>query len=79
MELSLTNNGSCSIDVASKLKDDWSNNLDSASAELEKIINEIHEDRGVDLVEYMLDFDMIRSEVSFTSARLGNDNNSNRN
>lgn len=79
MELSLTNSGSCSIDVASKLKDDWSNNLDSASTELEKLINEVHDEHGVNLVEYMLDFDMIRSEVSFTSARLGNDNNSNRN
>lgn len=79
VELSLANKGSCTIDVASKLKDDWHNNLDNATTELEKMINEIHEDHGVDLVEYLLDFDMIRSEVSFTSARLGNDNNSNRN
>lgn len=79
MELSLSNSDSCTIDVASKLRDDWSKNLDNASNELENIINEIHEARGVELVEYMLDFDMIRSEVSFTSARLGNDSNSNRN
>lgn len=78
MELSLSDRDSCTIDVASKLKEGWSRNLDVASIELEKIINDIHEDRGVELVEYMLDFDMIRSEVSFTSARLGNDNNSNR-
>lgn len=79
VELSLSDSESCTIDVSAKLKDDWSKNLDVASTELEKIINEIHDERGVQLVEYMLDFDMIRSEVSFTSAKLGNDNNSNRN
>ena len=79
VELSLSNNDICTIDVSSKLKEDWARNLEIASMELEKIINNIHEKQGVELVEYLLDFDMIRSEVSFTSARLGNDNNSNRN
>lgn len=79
VELSLSDEDSCIIDVATKLKDDWFKNLDTASMELERMISEIHEDRGITMVEYLLDFDMIRSEVSFTSAKLGNDNNSNRN
>ena len=79
VELELENQDTCSIDVASKLRDDWSSNLETASVELEKLISDVHELHGVSMVEYLLDFDMIRSEVSFTSAKLGNDNNSNRN
>jgi hypothetical protein len=79
VELELKNQDTCSIDVASKLRDDWSGNLETASVELEKLIGDVHELHGVSMVEYLLDFDMIRSEVSFTSAKLGNDNNSNRN
>jgi hypothetical protein len=59
------------------LNSDWATNLDEASKELEKMIEEIHNAHGVDVVEYLLDFDMIKSEVSFTSSRLGNENNSN--
>ena len=79
VELLLQNNNSCTIDVAGKLRLDWANNLDDASKELEIMILEIDQEHGVSSVEYLLDFDMIRSEVSFTSSRLGNDNNSNSN
>jgi hypothetical protein len=41
------------------------------------MIEELNNAHGVELVEYLLDFDMIKSEVSFTSSRLGNENNSN--
>jgi hypothetical protein len=41
------------------------------------MIEDLDNAHGVDLVEYLLDFDMIKSEVSFTSSRLGNENNSN--
>lgn len=77
MELKLKDNNSCTIDVASKLDLDWKSNLDEASKELERMIEDLNDAHGVELVEYMLDFDMIKSEVSFTSARLGNENNSN--
>lgn len=79
VELQLQDNNTCTIDVANKLRLDWGNNLDDASKELEEMILKINEDHGVSSVEYLLDFDMIRSEVSFTSSRLGNDNNSNSN
>lgn len=79
VELQLHNKSSCTIDVATKLREDWSNNYDEASKNLEKIIEDIHDSHGVESVEYLLDFDMIRSEVSFTSSRLGNENNSNSN
>lgn len=77
MELQLKDNNSCTIDVASKLDLDWKSNLDEASKELERMIDDLNNAHGVELVEYLLDFDMIKSEVSFTSARLGNENNSN--
>lgn len=77
VELQLQNKDSCTIDVASKMRLDWGNNLDEASRELEEMILEIDQEHGVSSVEYLLDFDMIRSEVSFTSSRLGNENNSN--
>ena len=77
VELQLQNNNSCIIDVAEKMRSDWGNNLDDASRELEEMIIELDQEHGVSSVEYLLDFDMIRSEVSFTSSRLGNDNNSN--
>ena len=76
-ELHLKNASSYTIDVASKLKLEWGNNLDEASKQLESIIEEVNESDGVKLVEYLLDFDMIKSEISFTSSRLGNENNSN--
>ncbi len=79
VDLELKNQDTCSIDVSSKLREDWESNLEIATVELEKLIDEVHEMHGVSMVEYLLDFDMIRSEVSFTSAKLGNDNNSNRN
>ena len=41
------------------------------------MIEELSDAHGIELVEYLLDFDMIKSEVSFTSSRLGNENNSN--
>lgn len=77
MELQLKDSSSCTIDVASKLDLDWKSNLDEASKELERMIDDINNAHGVELVEYMLDFDMIKSEVSFTSSRLGNENNRN--
>ncbi len=77
MELQLKDGGSCTIDVASKLNLDWKSNLDEASKELERMIEELADAHGIELVEYLLDFDMIKSEVSFTSSRLGNENNSN--
>ncbi len=79
VDLELKNQDTCTIDVSSKLREDWESNLETATVELEKLIDEVHEMHGVGMVEYLLDFDMIRSEVSFTSAKLGNDNNSNRN
>ncbi len=77
VELQLRDGSSCTIDVASKLNLDWRSNLDEASKELERMIDEISNTQGIELVEYLLDFDMIKSEVSFTSSRLGNENNSN--
>lgn len=77
VELQLKDSNSCTIDVASKLDLDWRSNLDEASKELEKMIEDLNDAHGVELVEYLLDFDMIKSEVSFTSSRLGNENNSN--
>jgi hypothetical protein len=77
VELQLKDGGSCTIDVASKLNLDWKSNLDEASKELERMIEELADAHGIELVEYLLDFDMIKSEVSFTSSRLGNENNSN--
>lgn len=79
VDIKLKDNRTCSIDVASKLKDEWHNSLEEASKKLENIIEEIHEAHGVKLVEYLLDFDMIKSEISFTSSRLGNENDSNNN
>ena len=76
VELFLSNNTNWTIDVQSKMKDEWGV-TDDATRKLEVMIEEVHEKHGIELIEYMLDFDMIRSEVSFTSARLGNDNNSN--
>ena len=78
VELFLSNNTNWTIDVQSKMKDEWGV-TDDATRKLEVMIEEVHEKHGIELIEYMLDFDMIRSEVSFTSARLGNDNNSNSN
>lgn len=77
VDIQLQNDGELTIDVANKIREDWNNNLDEASVELEKIIEEINDMHGVKMVEYLLDFDMIRTEVSFTSSRLGNENNSN--
>lgn len=78
VELFLSNNTNWTIDVAAKLNDEWGTG-DESTQKLEMMIQEIHDKHGIELIEYMLDFDMIRSEVSFTSARLGNDNNSNSN
>lgn len=76
VELQLSNKASYSIDVSKKLKKEWNNNIDEASRQLEQMINEIHENAGIELVEYILDFDLMRTEISFTSSRLGNENNS---
>jgi hypothetical protein len=76
VDLQLSNKGTYTIDVSKKLKKDWYNNIDEASMHLEQMINEIHETTGVDMVEYILDFDLMRAEISFTSSRLGNENNS---
>jgi len=77
VDLKLSNRATYKIDVSKKLKKEWNNNTDEASRQLEQIISEIHESIGVELVEYILDFDLMRSEISFTSSRLGNENNSN--
>jgi hypothetical protein len=77
VDVYLSNNSTITIDVAKKINTDWKGNLEEASSELEKIIEDFNSHSGISLVEYLLDFDMIRSEVSFTSSRLGNDNNSN--
>lgn len=78
VELFLNDNKTWSIDVPAKIKEHWGTG-DDATQKLEKMIEDVHKNHGIELIEYMLDFDMIRSEVSFTSARLGNDNNSNSN
>ncbi len=78
VEIFLNDNKTWSIDVSAKLKEEWGN-TDEATYKLEQMIEDIHTHHGIELIEYMLDFDLIRSEVSFTSARLGNDNNSNSN
>ena len=76
VDLQLSNKSTYSIDVSKKLKKDWHNNIDEASKHLEQMISEIHETTGIDMVEYILDFDLMRAEISFTSSRLGNENNS---
>jgi hypothetical protein len=77
VDIQLKEKGTYSVDVSKKLKNEWSNNIDEASRQLEQIISEVHETHGVELVEYILDFDLMRAEISFTSSRLGNENNSN--
>jgi hypothetical protein len=77
VDIHLKNDGTHTVDVSKKLRNEWSNNLDEASRQLEQMIAEIHDTHGVDSVEYILDFDLMRTEISFTSSRLGNENNSN--
>ncbi len=79
VDIKLKDNRTYSIDVSSKLKTEWNNNSDEASKNLEQIIEELHDTHGIKLVEYLLDFDMIKSEISFTSSRLGNENKSDNN
>lgn len=51
---------------------------EKASKELELIIHGKNENK-IELIEYILDFDKIKSEVSFISSRFGNDDNWNSN
>jgi hypothetical protein len=76
VDIQLANKGTYTIDVSKKLKKDWKNNTDEASKQLEQMINEIHDANGIEMVEYILDFDLMKTEISFTSSRLGNENNS---
>jgi hypothetical protein len=77
VDIQLRDKTTCSIDVSDKLRNEWKNNLDEASKQLEEIIFDIDSSHGVNLVEYILDFDLMKTEISFTSSRLGNENNSN--
>jgi len=77
VDIQLKDKGTHTVDVSKKLRNEWGNNLDEASRQLEQMISEIHDTHGVELVEYILDFDLMRTEISFTSSRLGNENNSN--